>query len=85
MKNKFEIAAVLLTVSAFGLGLGYAFPKKQKTKKEYPVQVTREWVLSNGYNHCITEGDSLKVDTLFKDGNKLKLKNLVTANLNDLV
>ena len=55
------------------------FPRNHKPTKEYPIEVQSYWQ-TNGYQSYPTmECDSIKGDTLWKDGNKIINKNIINV------
>ena len=63
-----------------GLFFGYfIFGMPKVPKKEYPIQVQCYWE-TNGYqSYPSMECDSIKVDTVWKDGNKIVTKNIINV------
>ncbi len=63
-----------------GLCFGYIiFGMPKVPKKEYPIQVQCHWE-TNGYqSYPSMECDSIKVDTVWKDGSKIVTKNIINV------
>jgi len=79
IKNKYEIGAMLILVTIFAFAMGFAFPKNKEPKKKYPIEVQSYWS-TNGYSSYPTmECDSIKGDTLWKDGVRIVNKNIINV------
>ena len=69
---------VIMMIS-FGALLGINFPIDKPTKK-YPIEVQCYWS-TNGYqSHPSMDADSIKGDTIYKDGLSIVNKNIVNVN-----
>jgi hypothetical protein len=61
------------------LGVSFPSPKPSKTK-EYPIEVQCYWS-TNGYSSYPTQVcDSIKGDTLWKDGGRIVTKNIINVS-----
>ena len=60
-----------------GILLGIIFPRNHKPTKEYPIEVQSYWETSGYQSYPTMECDSIKGDTLWKDGNKIVAKNII--------
>lgn len=80
MTNKIEIGVMIITVFVFGMALGYSLPwKNSKPSKEYPIEVTCGYETDNYYYSKYMDADSVKGDTIWKDGNKIVNKNIINV------
>ena len=70
--------AVPFTMLVFGVVIGFGISdSKKKPIKHYPIEVQTYWA-ANGYSsYPNMECDSIKGDTLWKDGNKVVNKNII--------
>lgn len=70
--------AIPFTMLVFGMVIGFGLSEsKKKPSKKYPIEVQCYWS-TNGYQSYPTmECDSIKGDTLWKDGNKVVNKNII--------
>ena len=70
--------AIPFTMLVFGMVIGFGLSEsKKKPSKKYPIEVQCYWS-ANGYSSYPTmECDSIKGDTLWKDGNKVVNKNII--------
>jgi hypothetical protein len=71
--------AVPMTALVLGLVIGFAMGDSSKPHKEYPVKVECYWQ-TNGYaSYPTMECDSIKGDTVYKDGNSIVSKNIINV------
>ena len=70
--------AVPLTMLTFGMVIGFGLSEsKKKPTKKYPIEVQCYWS-TNGYSSYPTiEADSVKGDTIYKDGISIVNKNIL--------
>jgi len=70
--------AIPMTALVFGIvtGFGLASPKNSK---HYPIEVRCYWETTNGQDYPKMECDSIKGDTLWKDGNSIVCKNIINV------
>jgi hypothetical protein len=73
--------AIPMSMLVFGLVIGFGISNsKKKPSKHYPVEVQCYWS-TNGYSSYPTmECDSIKGDTLWKDGGKIVTKNIINVS-----
>ena len=73
--------AIPFTMLVFGMVIGFGLSEsKKKPSKKYPIEVQCYWS-TNGYQSYPTmECDSIKGDTLWKDGNKVVNKNIINIS-----
>ena len=73
--------AIPFTMLVFGMVIGFGLSEsKKKPSKKYPIEVQCYWS-TNGYQSYPTmECDSIKGDTIWKDGNKLVNKNIINIS-----
>lgn len=73
--------AIPFAMLILGLVIGFNISQSQKKPmKKYPVEVQCHWS-TNGYSSYPTMVcDSIKGDTLWKDGNKIVAKNIINIS-----
>ena len=73
--------ALPMTALVFGLVIGFGLSEsKKKPSKKYPIEVQCYWE-TNGYqSYPKMECDSIKGDTLWKDGGKIVTKNIINVS-----
>ena len=73
--------ALPMTALVFGLVIGFGLSEsKKKPSKKYPIEVQCYWE-TNGYqSYPKMECDSIKGDTLWKDGGKIVTKNIINIS-----
>jgi len=73
--------AIPFTMLVFGMVIGFGLSEsKKKPSKKYPIEVQCYWS-TNGYQSYPTmECDSIKGDTIWKDGNKVVNKNIINVS-----
>jgi hypothetical protein len=62
-----------------GILMGIIFPCNSKPTKEYPIEVTCSYQSATYYYSKYMDADSVKGDTIWKDGNKIVNKNIVNV------
>jgi hypothetical protein len=71
-----QICIMIMGVSA-GLLIGVGLDCEHENTKHYPIEVQTYWA-ANGYSsYPNMECDSIKGDTLWKDGSKIVNKNII--------
>ena len=77
MTNKIETFLMFILGVALGTVLGYSFPwKNSKPTKNYPIEVSCHWETGQVSYYPTMEADSVKGDTIWKDGNRIINKNI---------
>jgi len=76
-KKYFWYPIVMLVVGIV-LGVFLPSPKSSKTK-EYPIEVTCGYETDHYYYSKYMDADSVKGDTIWKDGNKIVNKNIINV------
>jgi len=73
--------AVPFTMLVFGMVIGFGLSEsKKKPTKHYPIEVQTYWS-ANGYSsYPNMECDSIKGDTLWKDGSKIVNENIINIS-----
>ena len=73
--------AIPFTMLVFGMVIGFGLSEsKKKPSKKYPIEVQCYWA-TNGYvSYPTMECDSIKGDTIWKDGNKMVNKNIINVS-----
>ena len=73
--------AIPMTALVFGLVIGFGLSEsKKKPSKHYPIEVQCYWSTNGGQSHPTMECDSIKGDTLYKDGNVIVTKNIINVS-----
>jgi len=67
---------ILVVAICFGALLGINFPDSKPTK-HYPIEVETYWHVGNHEGYVPMECDSVKGDTIYKDGLIIVEKNLI--------
>ncbi len=63
-----------------GVWIGSFISEKKEPEKEYPIEVQTHWE-TNGYSsYPKMECDSVKGDTLYKDGDMIINKNIINVS-----
>jgi hypothetical protein len=62
-----------------GILMGIIFPRNSKPTKEYPIQVSCYWESGSMQSFPTMDADSVKGDTIWKDGNKIVNKNIINV------
>jgi hypothetical protein len=73
-----KITFVIMMIS-FGALLGINFPINKPTK-QYPIEVRCSWSTYGFQSYPIMDADSVKGDTIYKDGLSIVNKNIVNIN-----
>jgi len=63
-----------------GILMGIMFPHNSKPTKEYPIEVQCHWITSGSVDYPIMDADSVKGDTIWKDGNRIVNKNIINVS-----
>ena len=63
-----------------GIIAGILFPRSSKPSKDYPIEVQCYWNYGSYADYPTMECDSIKGDTLWKDGNKIVTKNIINIS-----
>ena len=70
------IAIILICVGAL---IGINLPDNKTNKKNYPIEVQTHWQTNQVSSYPTIEADSVKGDTIWKDGNKIVNKNIINV------
>ncbi len=62
-----------------GMIAGLIYPRNSKPSKEYPIEVTCNYQSGSYYYSNYMDADSVKGDTIWKDGNKIVIKNIINV------
>jgi len=62
-----------------GMIAGLIYPSDTKPTKEYPIEVTCSYENGHYYYSKYMEADSVKGDTIWKDGNKIVNENIINV------
>lgn len=60
-----------------GIVMGILFPRCSKSNKNYPIEVKTYFNVDGYYSAPIFEADSVKGDSIWKDGLMIRNKNIV--------
>lgn len=70
--------ALPMTALVFGLVIGFGLSEsKKKPSKHYPIEVKLHWETDQGAGYPTMDADSVKGDTVYKDGNSIVVKNII--------
>jgi hypothetical protein len=70
--------AIPFTMLVFGMVIGFGLSKsKKKPTKHYPIEVLTHWETSQKASYPTMEADSVKGDTIWKDGIMIRNKNII--------
>lgn len=73
--------AIPFTMLVFGMVIGFGLSEsKKKPSKKYPIEVQCYWAANGHSSYPTMECDSIKGDTLWKDGNKVVNKNIINIS-----
>jgi len=73
--------AVPMTALVFGVVIGFGISdSKKKPSKHYPIEVQCFWQTQGYSSYPTTLCDSIKGDTLWKDGYKIVTKNIINVS-----
>jgi hypothetical protein len=62
-----------------GMIAGLIYSRNSKPTKEYPIKVQTYWTSGSMQSYPDMEADSVKGDTIWKDGNKIVNKNIINV------
>ena len=62
-----------------GILMGIMFPRNSKPSKQYPILIHTYWEMGGVKSYPTIEADSVKGDTIWKDGNKIVNKNIINV------
>jgi hypothetical protein len=62
-----------------GILMGIMFPRNSKPTKNYPIEVQTHWQTNQVSSYPTMEADSVKGDSIWKDGNKIVNKNIINV------
>ena len=73
--------AIPMTALVLGMVIGFGISNsKKKPSKHYPVEVQCYWSTDGYQSYPSMECDSIKGDTLWKDGGKIVTKNIINVS-----
>lgn len=73
--------AVPMSMLVFGLVIGFGISNsKKKPTKQYPIEVRCFWSTYGFQSYPTMDADSVKGDTIYKDGLSIVNKNIVNVN-----
>jgi hypothetical protein len=72
--------AIPFTMLVFGMVIGFGLSEsKKKPTKNYPIEVKLHWETDQGAGYPTMDADSVKRDTVYKDGNSIVVKNIINV------
>lgn len=72
--------AIPFTMMVFGMVIGFGLSEsKKKPTKKYPIEVLTNWSTDGYQGHLSMEADSVKGDTIYKDGLGIVNKNIINV------
>jgi len=75
--------AVPMTMLVFGIVIGFGIANsKKKSSKQYPIEVQCHWETEQTSHYPSMEADSVKGDTIYKDGLRIVNKNIKNVIFN---
>ena len=73
--------AIPFTMLVFGMVIGFGLSEsKKKPIKKYPIEVLTNWSTDGYQGHPTMDADSVKGDTIWKDGSKIVNKNIINIS-----
>jgi hypothetical protein len=78
---KYLVVPMCMLIGGLVIGFGIADSKKKKTK-HYPIEVKCHWETNQGAGYPTMDADSVKGDTIYKDGLKIVSKNIINVQFN---
>jgi hypothetical protein len=69
--------AILIIFFVWGVIAWLNFPNNTKPSKHYPIEVKLHWETDQGAGYPTMDVDSVKGDTVYKDGNSIVVKNII--------
>jgi hypothetical protein len=72
--------AIPITMLVFGMVIGFGLSEsKKKPTKHYPIEVKLHWETGQSGGYPTMDADSVKRDTVYKDGNSIVVKNIINV------
>jgi hypothetical protein len=78
MYSEVKNACILVMVVSIGVLIGINLPDNKPTK-HYPIEVLTHWETSQSGAYPTMKADSVKGDTIWKDGSKIVNKNIINV------
>tara|TARA_R110000868_G_scaffold99064_1_gene272789 strand:- start:1913 stop:2176 length:264 start_codon:yes stop_codon:yes gene_type:complete len=72
--------AVPMTALVIGLVIGFGVSLSTNESKHYPIEVKCYWETETGQDYPIMDCDSIKGDTLWRDGRSIVCKNIINVS-----
>ena len=76
---KYLILPMCMLIFGFVIGFGIAADSKKKPKKHYPIEVKCHWETEQSGGYPTMDADSVKGDTIYKDGLRIVNKNIINV------
>ena len=72
--------AIPFTMLVFGMVIGFGLSEsKKKPTKNYPIEVKLHWETGQNGGYPTMDADSVKGNTVYKDGNSIVVKNIINV------
>jgi len=78
---KYFVVPMCMLIFGLVIGFGISDSKKKKTK-HYPIEVKCHWETDQGAAYPTMDADSVKGDTIYRDGLKIVSKNIINVQFN---
>jgi hypothetical protein len=78
---KYLIVPICMLIFGLVIGFGISDSKKKKTK-HYPIEVLTHWETDQSGAYPTMDADSVKGDTIYKDGLRIVNKNIINIQFN---
>jgi hypothetical protein len=75
---KYLIVPMCMLIFGLVIGFGISDSKKKKTK-HYPIEVRCHWETNQSAGYPTMDADSIKGDTIYKDGLRIVSKNIINV------
>ena len=73
---KYLVVPMCMLIGGLVIGFGISDSKKKKTK-HYPIEVRCQWETNQSAGYPTMDADSVKGDTIYKDGLRIVNKNII--------
>ena len=78
---KYLVVPMCMLIGGLVIGFGISDSKKKKTK-HYPIEVRCHWETDQSAGYPTMDADSVKGDTIYRDGLKIVSKNIINVQFN---
>ena len=73
-----QICVLIMGISS-GILIGVSLDCEHENTKQYPIEVLTNWSTDGYQGHPTMDADSVKGDTIWKDGNRIVNKNIINV------